>query len=223
MEGKLLVFCDEDVTLDEYGNRLNNEKYKDILSCLELDLSMDTANIQNRDIFFVDWKTFIPDNLEYLNSINFIGIRGADAETEGRIIFEGRKTKSLMERTCLDTMQKGSRIDFPQVAMNDFFNRFTDLLEKNRIIQILPCYSKNQDESITLNRRKIIYTWNSRNQTFLKANHRTITKSVNTDVLREIRYSEFGEVYRKASNQMMEIMSKLDFGEDSEEQKARNE
>lgn len=215
MEGKLLVFCDEDVTLDEYGNRLSNEKYKDILSCLELDLPMETANTPNRDIFFIDWKTFMPDNLEYLNTIKFIGIRGANPETDGNIIFEGGKTKSLMERVCLDTLKKGSSIDFPQVVMNDFFNRFTDLLEQNTIVQILPCYSENQDENITLNRRKIMHTWNDRNQTFLRANCRTITKSVNVDVLGEIRYSEFSEVYKKASNQMIEIMSRPDFAEDS--------
>lgn len=222
MDGKLLVFCDEDVTLDKYGNRINSEKYKDILSCLELDLPMETANTQSRDILFVDWKTFIPNNLEYLNSVKIIGSRGADAGIESRTTFEGGKTKSLMERSCLDTLDKeGSRIDFPQVAMNDFLNRFTDLLEKNRIVQILPCHSRNQDENITLNRRKIIHTWNGRNQTFLKASCPTITKGINTDVLGEIRYSEFGEVYAEASNRMMEIMSKQDFGENFEGQGVR--
>lgn len=223
MDGRLLVFCDEDVTLDESGNRLNDDIHKDILSSLELDLPMETDNLCNRDILFIDWKTFIPENLEFLNSVKFVGTRSADYETQSKLLFESMKVNSLMEKTCLDSVKKGPRIDFPQVAMNDFLNKFTELLEKNRIVQVLPCYSRNQDESITLNRRRIMQTWNDRNQTFLNADCPTITKSINTKILDGIEYEEFGEVYRKASNQMMEIMSKPNFIGNMEEQEVGDE
>lgn len=218
MDGKLLVFCDEDVTLDEYGNRINNDFNKDIISCLELDLHTETENTLNRDIFFVNWNTFIPNSLDFLNSARTIGSIGTDDKTQADLIFEGMKRKSLMEKSCLDSMGKGLRIDFSLVAMNDFLNRFTDLLEKNRIVQVLPCYSKNQDKSVILNRRKILQTWNDRNQTFLNANCPTITKGIDAKILDGIGYEEFSEVYIKAKDQMMKILSMPYFTENSEVQ-----
>lgn len=206
MDGKILVLCDEDVTLDEYGNRIGEDEYKNIISCLELDLPEQTENTKNHAIYFVDWKTFIPEDLSYLVSVERVGI-GKD-----QVLSELLEPKSFMEKVYVDSLETAPRIDYPHVAMNNYFNRFTNLLEQNRILRVLPCHARKTDETEILTRRKILASWNYRNSTFLKVKGNSITRAIDATILSEMIYDQFGEIYNRAHDEVFKIMGLPEFG-----------
>ncbi len=210
MDGKILVLCDEDVTLDEYGNRIGEDEHKNIISCLELDLPEQTENVKNNAIYFVDWKTFMPEDLSYLVSVERVGT-GQDQENKEQVLLKALEAKSLMEKSYVDSLETSPRIDYPHVAMNNYFNRFTNLLEQNRISRVLPCHAKKTDESQILARRKVLTSWDYRNKTFLEANGNCITKAVETTVLSEMRYDNFAEIYNRAHDEAFKTIGFPEF------------
>lgn len=228
MDKKLLVLCDESPTIDEYGNRIDEkgnliqrdtfekyeqesimDKHKEVISILDLYVDIETKSTQNRDIFFVDWKTLIPEDLEFMQNIKQYGTIGGSNMDFVQLMKQqmSHNQLSLLERTALDSISQQSqpRIDFPLIAMNCFLENFTSVLQKSRIGTILPTFSQKVQSQQCENRRKILKTWNDRNRTLLQANQLTINNKTKCNVLPIMEYQDFGEIYKKAQEEMLKI------------------
>ena len=92
MDGRLLVLCDEDVTLNSYNERVDKnwnllrkihdgsyddmnlkkvevDEHKNVISAIDLIMPEETESTANRDILYVNWETVVPQDIEYLQKL----------------------------------------------------------------------------------------------------------------------------------------------------------
>ena len=243
MDGKLIVLCGERPTINEYGERIDEQanllikkqdkyfningeeikvdEHKKVINGNDLLNDMMTESTEP-DMIFVDWETIIPSNIEPLQEM--IAYSRTTQKIPAQIILDSGKNQSIMKRVhmnrllLIDKSQERPCIDYPLQAMEDFLQLFSTTLEKNGVVSILPTFPNSDDESINKSRLKLIQAWKNKNEIDAKYKGKTLI-----DVLDPMSYDEFGEIYIKASNEMLNIISKPDWYESEKQGKETEE
>lgn len=229
MDGKLLVLCGERPTVDEYEERLDEQgrsiykktdgtyvngenkvvtvdTHKNVISATKLQGPIITPYVNDRDMLFVDWETVIPSDIEVLRQA--IAHANTTEEVPYKFFLDASKRDSIMQQAYLNRLsemiQTGDRprVDFQFLAMEDFMQQFTRLIEKIGVVRILPTYPNQDDSDINMARAKLITAWGDRNRM-----HAHFGEGTSIEVLPPVMYNEFGEIYAKAEDEMLKIIS----------------
>lgn len=238
MDGKLLVLCDEKVNLNSSNQRVDEnenilkpisrgvyqnkdlnevkiEEHKDIISAVDLSLDIETENIRNREIIYTDWETLIPSDIEYLQTLTYYSRTSEDIPSE--IIFEMlKKNNSVIERVYQEVFSSIERpsIDYSPKAMDSFMREFGRILQTNRIVKVLPTYREGTSNEIRNSRQRILNSFAYRNDTFSK-----IKGDRKVNVLPLTLYKNFGEVFARATDEKLKILSAPDWYDKPKENK----
>jgi len=222
MDGKLLVLCGERPTInshgdpiDEKGNVISKENEKDshkrVISGMNL-INPIMTEVLEPDILFVDWETIVTSDIEPLQEMKRYAFSSEPIPPQ--MILDSDKNPSLMKRAHmerllqLDKHKARPSIDYGFQAMDDFFEMFTEAVQKNGIVSILPAFPLNDQEEINRARFRVLKTWADRNS-MNSINNR----EEKIEVLPAIDYISFGDVYDRAQMEMLNILSKPDWYE----------
>lgn len=232
MDGRLLVLCDEDVTLNSYNERVDKEgnllrkmddgsyedmhlnkvevdEHKDVISAIDLIMPIQTQSIENRDILFVNWETVVPQDIEYLQKLVLYSRSTEPLPVE--MLQEGLKQKdSIMKRAHEKTFHamqdQRPSLDYGYISIEEFMRSLYDMIEKQGIVRVLPCYCKETNSEVKIARQRILNTFMDRNEMNAKNGNESKIK-----IIEPIEYKEFGEVYVRAKEEMMKIYSAPDW------------
>jgi len=180
-----------------------------------LSLDIETENLKNREIIYTDWETFIPSDIEYLQTL--ASYSGTSEDIPSEIIFEMlKKNNSVIEMAYQEVFSRIERpcIDYSPRAMDYFMRKFDNILQVNRIVAVLPTYKENSDREIINSRQRILNSFAYRNDTFSK-----IKGDRKVDVLSPMLYRNFGEIYVRATDEKMKILSAPDWYDEPKENK----
>lgn len=236
MDGKLLVLCGERPTInesgtliDEKGNMLRNQdgKYIDIngnevevdthkkvISGINLLNPIITESTES-DILFVDWESIVPSDIEPLQEM--VEYAQTTEPIPPQMILDSGKNQSLMKSvhmnrlSQIDENNERPSIDYRFQAMNDFMELFLRTLENNGIVSILPTFPNKEDKAVNKARTKVMQSWRDRNE-----RESQYGKYRRIDVLEPMQYDDFGEIYIRAQDEMLKIISMPDWYEKNE-------
>lgn len=107
-------------------------------------------------------------------------------------------------------MEKSVQFQFD--ANETFFRDFSNLLELNGVVRILPAFSNKTHKPTAQYRASILEAWKNANK-FMPNNRKAGAK-----VLTPMEYSDFGEVYSRSIDEMLTIYSLPIFGESDGEE-----
>lgn len=229
MDGKLLVLCDERPTINEHGGRIDEkgsllaqqenkwfnfegkeievDPYKKVISAIDLLNEMMTETTEP-DILFVDWETVVPSDISQLQQMKLYA--QSTEEIPPQMLFDAAvKNPSLMKRAhydrliSIDNMRMRPSFDYGPQAMDDFLGLFSRALSLNMIVSVLPTFSVQQAADVTNARWRVLQTWKNKNQ--MMSEHRNEPK---VEVLQPMQYKDFGEIYIRAKDEMLKIISK---------------
>lgn len=232
MDGRLLVFCDEDVTLNSYNERVDKngnllrkihdgsyedmnlkkvevDEHKNVISAIDLIMPEETESIANRDILYVNWETVVPQDIEYLQKL--VQYSTTTHPLSEEMLREGLKQRdSIMKRAHEETFHaiqdERPSFDYRFIAMDYFMRRLYDMMANQGIVKVLPCYSQNTEPDIRTARQRILNSFMSRNRMYAKNGDETEIK-----IIEPIEYEKFGQVYVKANDEMLKILSEPDW------------
>lgn len=233
MDGKLLVLCGERPTINKYGARIDengnmllerngkyidiNEKelevdiHKKIISGIDLLDDMMTESTEP-DILFVDWESIITSDIGPLKEM--IKYAQTTEKIPPQLILDSEKNPSLMKKAHInrllqiDKSNERPSYDYGCLAMEDFMQLFSKTIEKNGIVSILLTFPNQENSKINQARYRIMQSWKNRNE--MKAK---LKREEKVDILQPMNYDSFGEIYIRAHEEMLKIMSKPDWYE----------
>lgn len=231
MDGKLIVLCGERPTINENAKRIDEQgnllakiddkyininqeevkvdEYKKVINGMDLLYDMVTESTDTETIF-VDWETIIPSDIQPMQEM--IKVAMSTQEISPEMILESGKNKSFLKKAYMDTLLAVSKaeerpcFDYQFQAMEHFMQLFSDAIEKNQVVSILPTFPNADDATINNARMKIIQAWKNRNE--IKAK---LQRESKIEVLDGISYDEFGEIYSRAMDERLRILSKPDW------------
>lgn len=176
---------------------------------------------------YVCWDSIIPENQEYIEKCLYYGTtydempadfiirqKGKIDPKHGNInnsIEEDSYIRALTDnlaiiRECAKSGEdyRGYAMDlavqYPFKAMSQFFYDFSSILNSNGVVRILLAHKSNTPESIIMMREKLLEAWKNQNEVMHE--QASIAK-----ILEPMVYEDFGEVYVRASDEMMKIYS----------------
>ncbi len=239
MDGKLLVLCGERPTIDENGRRIDEkgklltqqgneyrdidgnvvqvDEHKKVISGMDLLNPIETESTKT-NILYVDWETIIgSSDGEPLQEMKHY------AEIVDKlppsITLKGMQESSLLKKSHWDTLMQMDRHgqrpshSYKFRAMEQFEQMFSEVMQKNGIVSILPALSVEDGEDINQRRMKLLRSWN-----YTQKSSQGVRK---VEVLPPLSYTSYSEVDRKAEDEMMKIHAKPDWnqqtGEDIEQ------
>lgn len=223
MDGKLLVLCDE--TLGEYKHYKVRDAYYLLNDYYDPE--------DNSNIIFVNWKSVIPDDVEFLERCKHYARTyeevPADFMYQKKGVIDQRYANvgdSIQERSYYDvllsnTLSVHSAIanededyqalaidlacEFPFQATQRFLEDFSSVLKKNGIVRILLAYKTSLDYDTIRRRASLLDAWKNQNR-FMRE------KMSNAEIAGEMSYDDFGKVYTKAQEEMLKVYSLPIFG-----------
>lgn len=204
MDGKLVVLCDERPTITEHGTRIGNDpdEHKRVINGLDLTSKMMTDSLQS-DILFVDWETIIPSNIETLREMSECAFSTDKIPVE--LMQKNLNKTSFMQNIyyerLLNISDRRPCIDYGFMAMDDFMRGFTNILAKNGVVRVLPTFKSTQIPEINNPRRKLIRAWQDNNNILSRVNN-----IEPIELLPEVFYEEYGEIYNKATDEYIKII-----------------
>ena len=238
MDGKLLVLCGERPTIDENGRRIDEkgqlltkqgneyrdidgnvvqvDEHKKVISGMDLLNPMETEATK-LNILYVDWETIIGsgDGEPLQEMKHYAEIVD---KLPARITLKGMEEPSLLKKAHWDTLMEIDRYgqrpthSYKFKAMEQFEKMFSDVMQKNGIVSILLALPVEDGEDVNQRRMKLLRSWNYA-QKSLQAPRKV-------EVLSQLSYTTYGEVYKKAQDEMMKIYEKPGWnqqpGEDEE-------
>lgn len=236
MDGKVLVLCSEKPTINQYGERIdengyllektkdgkwvNNEgkevkvdEHKRIINGMDLTLPITPESIgySVSDIIFANWESIMPSDIELLQRM--VEYSRTKAEIPLQITLDYEKNRNLMAKAHLDRLNSidnaGLRpsIDYRFQAMDDFMRLFSKTLENHGIVTVVPTFSRTDAEEIINARRNVITTWRDNNTMTSKTEGKTPIKLANCVI------GGFKEAYEAGGREFMEVMSEPFFKE----------
>ena len=231
MDGRLLVLCSERPTVDDYGNRIDENrdilrkteagKYVNIeleevevdekervVNAMDLLLPIEPHSIQGYDIIYADWETVAPSDIAPLQQMKTYSQNQEQIPFD--LILKSDHKSSIMRKVYAETLTGigRPRMDFSFIASDKFMRTFIDALQKNGIVSILPAFSKTDSQDVINARTTILNSL----RTYINMRNMQETGE-HIEILPGIIYEEYGEVYRKAQEEMMKILSKPFFNE----------
>ncbi|MBQ3145182.1 MAG: hypothetical protein IJB90_01130 [Clostridia bacterium] len=230
MEGKVLVICSEEPTVNEYGERIDGkgrllkkdetgnwididfnsvevDENKRVINTMDLVLPMEPESIRDSgSVLFANWESVIPSNIEKLQEM----IRcSADVEQiQPEQILDWGAFSSMMTKAHFDRLMAiedlGLRpcIDYSFQAMNDFMKLFSETLEKHMICTVIPAFSTRDAKDTVKARIKLIQGWNFSNKMMSQTKGKKTIK-----VTEPVMYENLEEVTRLADKELIEIIS----------------
>lgn len=233
MDGKVLVLCDE-MPGDYKDYSVKDRNY--LVTPVK-----DPAEEPER--IFVCWDSIIPEDRAFIEGCkyyatfkekldpNFIlSQRGATNPAFGTIkgsvqeqsyfeLYE-RNLKLLSSRKLegadLYAEAMELTVQYPFDANQRFFEDFSRLLSMNDVVRILPAYSLETEPNIKNYRAQMLEAWKNANK-FMRDEKSCAKVAPAIQYTKEKGgkdgYSDFGEVYCKAGDLLMEIYSLPIFGE----------
>lgn len=236
MDGKLLILCDEMPGVHNDGHR----EYK-IRDSRFLRLPQWYPEDLDSDKIFVSWDSIMPEDREFIELCKHYA-KFTEKPTPDFVLKQKGSTdpesgtlKESMQETCYydryranlnylsSLMQKGKdwygeamelAVQYPLDANSDFFKAFTEAINNNGVVTVLPCFSEEKESSpITGYRMQLFEAWKNNNEMMKKSSIRN-SSEYTTAIIREPHiYSDFGEVlYSKSSDELMRIYSMPIFG-----------
>lgn len=239
MDGKLLVLCGERPTIDENGRRIDEkgqlltkqgneyrdidgnvvqvDEHKKVISGMDLLNPIETESTKT-NILYVDWETIIgsSDGEPLQEMKHYAEIVD---KLPASITLKGMQESSLLKKSHWDTLMQMDRHgqrpshSYKFRAMEQFEQMFSEVMQKNGIVSILPALSVEDGEDINQRRMKLLRSWN-----YTQKSSQGVRK---VEVLPPLSYTTYGEVYIKAQDEMMKIHAKPDWnqqtGEDIEQ------
>ena len=232
MDGRLLVLCSERPTVDDYGNRVDenreilrktedgkyvnmeleevgevDENKRDV-NAMDLLLPVEPHSIQDYDIIYADWETVAPSDIGPLQQMKAYSLNKEQIPL-GLIIKSDHKS-SIMRKVYAEVLTAIGRasMDFSFIASDKFMRTFIDAMQKNGIVSILPAFSKTDSQDVIKGRMTVLNSLRTYIDILDKQN---IGEHI--EILPSMIYGEYGEVYRKAQEEMMKIISKPFFNE----------
>ncbi len=244
MDGKVLILCDElPGDYEEYSVKDRNYLVSPI-RLPEDDLER----------IFVCWDSIIPEDRRFIEMCKYYArftekpepnfVLSQTGATDSR---SGTIKSSIQEQAYFDMYQrnigylstikqKGEdvfgeamelAVQFPFDANEKFFEDFSNMLNLNNIVTILPSYSINSEQNITKYRMQMLEAWQNANK-FMDPNVKSCAKVVpamtykpmeNKDDERTANVSNSEEapclmdVYNRAGTELLKIYSMPIFGE----------
>ena len=208
MDGKLVILCDERPTIDEFGRWIGKDEdtHKRIINGMDFLNVMMTESVRESDKLFVDWETVVPSNIESL--VELQNYARTTETVPAEVLMNSVKNRNLMQRAYFDRFTSVNLsnmrpcLDYSFMAMDDFMRLLTDLFEKNGVVRVLPTFKNSQTQEINMARARVIKTWSDNNMMLSKIN-----KKETIELLPEFNYDSFGEIYQKADEEYMKILS----------------
>lgn len=244
MDGKLLILCDEMPGLHNDGHKdykIRDNRFLRSPNWYPEDL--------NSDKIFVSWDSIIPEDREFIelckHYARFTEKPDSDfvLKQKGSIDPDSGTLKESMQEMCYydrykanlnylsSLMQKGEdwqgmamdlAVQYVSDANSDFFKAFTNAINHNGVVMVLPCFSEEKaDSPITGYRMQLFEAWKNMNEMMKKSPIRESSEYTTAIIRKPHMYSDFGEVlYSKSSDELMEIYSMPIWGpEDPEDKK----
>lgn len=236
MDGKVLVLCSEKPTVNQYGERIDKNGYllektkkgewinnkgeivkvdehKRIINGMDMTLPIIPESIGHSvsDIIFANWESIMPSDIELLQRM--VECSRTKDEIPLQITLDYEKNRSLMAKAHLDRLNSidkaGLRpsIDYKFQAMDDFMRLFSETLEKEGVVTVVPTFSKADSEEIINARRNVITTWRDNNKMLSQIEGKAPIELADTVI------GDFVEVYKAGQNAFMEVMAKPFFFE----------
>ena len=231
MDGKVVVLCGEKPTINEYGDRLDEnsnllekigEKYynvadeevyvdehKCIISGMNL-LNPIATEATNRDILFVNWETVLSTDLQPLQEM--IAYANSTEQIPPKVILDISKNPSIIKKAygdrlmLLDDHNLRPQIDYQFQAMDDFLQLFSRSLSKNMVVTVLPAFPNSDSPEVNKARARFIESW--RNVNRIRASKASHSDEELIEVADPINYDNFEEIYERASEEMQKVISK---------------
>ena len=224
MDGKLLILCDEDP---------RSEDKLTIRDKHFLDSEMWDPE-DNSDMLFVCFDSLIPEDRTFIEECKLYGTFRAKPEPDFMIRQKGKTDPkygtihgSVQENSYLETylnnieilkyvQSRGEDIEAEMLEMAcqyqfsataNFLRNISKIISKHGIVRILPAFKKDADPIFTKYRLEMLEAWESQNN--LPGEDK-----VCASLLKPMEYSDFGEVYSRAVDEMMKIMSLPIFGDE---------
>lgn len=229
MDGKLLILCDE-LPGDYDGYSVKDRNFL---------VGPMRYPEDDPERLFVCWDSIVPEDRSFIEACKYyarftempapdftLSQRGATDVRSGTI------KSSVQEQSYLDTydallnylkgvkrsggdlygeiMEKSVQFQFD--ANETFFRDFSNLLELNGVVRILPAFSNKTHKPTAQYRASILEAWKNANK-FMPNNRKAGAK-----VLTPMEYSDFGEVYSRSIDEMLTIYSLPIFGESDGEE-----
>lgn len=226
MDGKLLVLCSERPTVDDYGNRIDenrnllkeneNGKYtnvefeevevdesKRIVNAMDLILPVIPESIRDYEIIYADWETVVTSDIEPL--IEMKQYANTKEQIPVKLILDSGHNSSMMRKAYMETLTEieRPRIDFSFLASDRFIKLLSDTLHKHDIVAVLPAFSENDSEEIVRVRSRVLEAFKNNEEMKAKQNG---TEAI--EVLESLSYTDFVEVLIRARDEMVKILSK---------------
>lgn len=223
MDGKLLILCDEDPRDEE---RLTIRDKNFLVSEM-----WDPED--NTDLLFVSFDALIPQDRTFIEQCKVYGSFRDKPATDFPLTQRGKTNPkygtihgSIQEESYLNTyfwfvervkeaQRKGEDVraemlelafQYQYYATAFFYRDFSNILQKNGVVRILPAFKKGGDKHFDNYRKTLLQGWVDQNEVFRK--YRAYTS-----LLEPFYYDNFAELYSKASDELMNIMSMPMFGE----------
>lgn len=227
MDGKLLVLC------DELPGDYERYSVKDIyfLRSEFIDPGDDS------DRLFVCWDAIVPEDRSFIEGCLYFGMTYAQMPADFRLketgMTDGKHGSmkgSIQEDSYMRAFDtnigilrasaqrgedyRGEALDlaaqFPLQAAQSFFESFSAMLNRKGVVRILVAHKKNVAPELLKYRTDLLEAWQMQNR-FMREN------ASHAKVLDPMLYEDFGEVYSRSSDEMLEIYSLPIFGEADDE------
>lgn len=229
MDGKLLILCDEDPR-DEEKLTIRDKHFLD---------SEYWDPDDNTDMLFVCFDSLIPEDRTFIEECKLYGSFRANPDPTFMIGQKGKTNPkygtihgSVQEASYLKTylnnieilkrvQSRGEDIQAEMLEMacqyqfaatSNFLRDISEIVSKHGIVRILPAFKHDADPAFTKYRLDLLEAW--QNQNNLPGENK-----VYASLLQPMEYSDFGEVYSRAMDEMMKIMSLPIFGSEESQPK----
>lgn len=226
MDGNLLVLCSERPTIDDYGNRIDenrnllrknedgkytNVEFKEVsvdeekrvVNAMDLTLPVIPESIRDYKIIYADWETVITSDIKPLQEM--IAYSETEEQIPVKLILDSGHNSSMMRKAYSETLTgiERPRIDYSFIAMENFMRLFSNSLHNNSIVSILPTFSKKDSPEVVRARSRVLESFKYNEEMMAKQ-----YKGQAIEILPSISYTELEEVYSKAREEIIKIMSK---------------
>ena len=231
MDGKVLVLCGERPTINEYGDRLDEnsnllqkidgkyynlsdeevevDEHKNVINGMTL-LNEISTDATNSDILFVDWETILSTDLQPLQEM--IAYANSTEPIPPKVILNSSKNPSMLKKAytdrlmLIDSHNIRPRIDYQFQAMDDFLQLFSRTLSKHMVATVLPAFAKSDSPEVNAARARFIKSWETVNE--IRASKYSNSNEDLIEVAEPIEYENFEEVYERASEEMQKVISR---------------
>ncbi len=227
MDGKVLVLCDEKP--GDYG-RYSIKDSKFLVSPIK-----DPEDDPER--LFICWDSIIPEDRSFIEACKhyartlekpapdfMLSQKGSTDSASGTI--KGSVQEQAYLDRYLSNMDMLTRVkaqggdvygeaieigmQYPLDANSYFFQEFSRLLNMNGVVRVLPTYSLNTEPNIARYRADMLEAWKMQNQ--YMGRNKAYAK-----VVSPMTYSDFGEVYTRAGDELLTVYSLPIFGEERDD------